>query len=289
MIPNKRYYNLTKNDIIKISGKDKCSFLQGIISNDIKNVENGKPIYSSILSPQGRFLYDFFVIKNQDSFLLECRKVHSFEILKKFNMHKLRSDVNFELQNNFEILLLNIEDIDIVLESLKNKMHFSDPRFPKLLSRIYIKGSDVEKIINSSRLKEISNQDYKNFRLKYFIPDFTEDAEIGKSLLMEMRFDKLNGISWDKGCYMGQEVTARMKYRNIVKKQLFGVKINFNSFTDNDIKVEGESIGKLMSHNKEYGISFINLKKLDEFSFRKIYSGDSTINLEIPWWAKNSN
>lgn len=168
-------------------------------------------------------------------------------------------------------------------------MHFSDPRFPKLLSRIYIKGSDFEKIINSSRLKEISNQDYKNFRLKYFIPDFTEDAEIGKSLLMEMRFDKLNGISWDKGCYMGQEVTARMKYRNIVKKQLFGVKINFNSFTDNDIKVEGESIGKLMSHNKEYGISFINLKKLDEFSFRKIYSGDSTINLEIPWWAKNSN
>ena len=289
MIPYKRYYNLTKNEIIKISGKDKCDFLQGIISNDIKNVENGKPIYSSILSPQGRFLYDFFVIKNQDSFLLECRKVHSFEILKKFNMHKLRSDVNFELQNNFEILLLNIEDIDIVLESLKNKMHFSDPRFPKLLSRIYIKGSDVEKIINSSRLKEISNQDYKNFRLKYFIPDFTEDAEIGKSLLMEMRFDKLNGISWDKGCYMGQEVTARMKYRNIVKKQLFGVKINFNSFTDNDIKVEGESIGKLMSHNKEYGISFINLKKLDEFSFRKIYSGDSTINLEIPWWAKNSN
>ena len=289
MIPYKRYYNLTKNEIIKISGKDKCNFLQGIISNDIKNVENGKPIYSSILSPQGRFLYDFFVIKNQDSFLLECRKVHSFEILKKFNMHKLRSDVNFELQNNFEILLLNIEDIDIVLESLKNKMHFSDPRFPKLLSRIYIKGSDVEKIINSSRLKEISNQDYKNFRLKYFIPDFTEDAEIGKSLLMEMRFDKLNGISWDKGCYMGQEVTARMKYRNIVKKQLFGVKINFNSFTDNDIKVEGESIGKLMSHNKEYGISFINLKKLDEFSCRKIYSGDSTINLEIPWWAKNSN
>tara|TARA_B100001027_G_scaffold1142_2_gene743 strand:+ start:325 stop:1194 length:870 start_codon:yes stop_codon:yes gene_type:complete len=289
MIPYKRYYNLTKNEIIKISGKDKCNFLQGIISNDIKNVENGKPIYSSILSPQGRFLYDFFVIKNQDSFLLECRKVHSFEILKKFNMHKLRSDVNFELQNNFEILLLNIEDIDIVLESLKNKMHFSDPRFPKLLSRIYIKGSDFEKIINSSRLKEISNQDYKNFRLKYFIPDFTEDAEIGKSLLMEMRFDKLNGISWDKGCYMGQEVTARMKYRNIVKKQLFGVKINFNSFTDNDIKVEGESIGKLMSHNKEYGISFINLKKLDEFSFRKIYSGDSTINLEIPWWAKNSN
>jgi len=289
MIPYKRYYNLTQNEIIKISGKDKCNFLQGIISNDIKNVENGKPIYSSILSPQGRFLYDFFVIKNQDSFLLECRKVHSFEILKKFNMHKLRSDVNFELQNNFEILLLNIEDIDIVLESLKNKMHFSDPRFPKLLSRIYIKGSDFEKIINSSRLKEISNQDYKNFRLKYFIPDFTEDAEIGKSLLMEMRFDKLNGISWDKGCYMGQEVTARMKYRNIVKKQLFGVKINFNSFTDNDIKVEGESIGKLMSHNKEYGISFINLKKLDEFSFRKIYSGDSTINLEIPWWAKNSN
>ena len=189
MIPYKRYYNLTQNEIIKISGKDKCNFLQGIISNDIKNVENGKPIYSSILSPQGRFLYDFFVIKNQDSFLLECRKVHSFEILKKFNMHKLRSDVNFELQNNFEILLLNIEDIDIVLESLKNKMHFSDPRFPKLLSRIYIKGSDFEKIINSSRLKEISYQDYKNFRLKYFIPDFTEDAEIGKSLLMEMRFD----------------------------------------------------------------------------------------------------
>ena len=88
---------------------------------------------------------------------------------------------------------------------------------------------DFKKIANSSQLTEISNQDYKDFRLRFFIPDFLEDAEIGKSLLMEMRFDKLNGISWDKGCYMGQEVTARMKYRNIVKKQLFGVKINFNS------------------------------------------------------------
>ena len=289
MIPSKRYYNLTKNEIIKISGNDRYDFLQGIISNDIKYVENGKPIYSSILSPQGRFLYDFFIIKNQNFFLMECRKTDSLEIIKKLNMHKLRSDVNFELLNSFKIFLLNIDDIDVVLESLKNTIHFSDPRFLNLFSRIYIEGSDFEKIVDLFKLTEISHQDYKNLRLEFFIPDFSEDAETGKSLLMEMRFEQLNGISWDKGCYMGQEVTARMKYRNIIKKQLFGVKINFNSFTDNDIKVEGESIGKLMSHNKENGISFINLKKLDESSCKEIYSGDSSVTIEIPWWAKNTN
>lgn len=288
MFPSKRYYNLIKNEIIKISGKDRYEFLQGIISNDIKYVDNGKPIYSSILSPQGRFLYDFFIVKYQNFFLLECGKDHTLDILNKFNMHKLRSEVNFEHQCDFKVLLLNISDINMILEDLNNKIHFLDPRFPNFFSRIYINEGDFKKIANSSQLTEISNQDYKDFRLRFFIPDFLEDAEIGKSLLMEMRFDKLNGISWDKGCYMGQEVTARMKYRNIVKKQLFGVKINFNSFTDNEIKVEGESIGKLMSHNKKYGISIINLKKLDESSCKKIYSGDSTINVEIPWWAKDT-
>tara|TARA_B100000886_G_C20387456_1_gene476738 strand:- start:222 stop:1091 length:870 start_codon:yes stop_codon:yes gene_type:complete len=288
MIPSRRYYNLIENDIIKISGSDKCKFLQGIISNDIDVVENGKPIYSSMLSPQGRFLCDFFVFKKKQYFLLECNKIYSQEILKKLNMYKLRCNVTFEIENNLKILLLNTNDIDQIVQNIKKVIHFSDPRFKNFFSRMYVDNTDLIKIIDHSKLNKMTSQSYRDYRLKSYVPDFLEDAESGKSLLMEMRFDQLNGISWDKGCYMGQEVTARMKYRNIVKRKIFGVKINYQSFTNSQIEVDGESIGTLTSNTKEYGISVINLKQLDSFVGKKIYSGDSTLTVEIPWWAKTT-
>ena len=95
------------------------------------------------------------------------------------------------------------------------------------------------------------NEKFNDFRLKKSIPDFSVDALRNKSLLLEMRFDQLNGISWEKGCYMGQEITARMKYRNITKKKLCSVDIDFKSQLNEKIFSKNIEIGQLFSHNKK--------------------------------------
>ena len=92
-----------------------------------------------------------------------------------------------------------------------------------------------------------------------------------KSLLLEMRFDELNGISWTKGCYMGQEITARMKHRNIVKKKIFKVLIDFRSNLKNEITLENETVGKLTSHNKKDGIAFLDTKALSNLNTKKFF------------------
>ena len=128
---------------------------------------------------------------------------------------------------------------------------------------------------------------YENLRLNNCIPDFSIDAIKKKSLLLEMRFDDLNGISWTKGCYMGQEITARMKHRQIVKRKIFKVLIDFKNNLDNDIILEEKIVGQLKSHNKKDGIAFFDTKALIDLDTKSIFSGDSRLIIQKPWWCKD--
>ena len=122
--------------------------------------------------------------------------------------------------------------------------------------RIYVpkeKSSEFYEQFNS-----ISEKEFNNLRIANAIPDFRIDAIKNKSLLLEMRFDQLNGISWDKGCYMGQEITARMKYRNIIKKKIYSVSIRFKNTLEKKIFSNNNEIGELFSHNQQFGIAYIN-------------------------------
>ena len=131
----------------------------------------------------------------------------------------------------------------------------------------------------------LNEKEFNDFRLKKSIPDFNVDALKNKSLLLEMRFDQLNGISWEKGCYMGQEITARMKYRNITKKKLYGVDINFKTQLNEKIFSKNTEIGQLFSHNKKFGIAYIN-NNYNVSQSDELICGDSMIKISLPWWAK---
>ena len=103
MFIEKSIFNIKNNTLIVIEGDDKYKFIQGIISNDIELLKKKKSIYASILSPQGRFIHDFFITKWNNNFILECSRLDSEEILKKFNLYKLKSDVKFKIETNFKI------------------------------------------------------------------------------------------------------------------------------------------------------------------------------------------
>ena len=284
MFKKKSIFNIKNNTLILIEGDDKFKFIQGIISNDIQILKKKKSIYASILTPQGRFLYDFFITNWENNFLLECCKVDSEEILKKLNLYKLKSNVNFKIKENFEIFFTDNAILKKVKESFNNKLlSFSDPRFNGELTRIYINKKNSNEFVKHFNI--ISEEEFNEFRLSKSIPDFNVDALKNKSLLLEMRFDELNGISWDKGCYMGQEITARMKYRNIVKKKIFTVSISLKTKLEKKIFSNKKEIGELFSHNKSVGIAYIS-SEFDYTENSEIICGDSKLKISLPWWCE---
>ena len=279
--PNK-IFKLSKSSLILIEGNDKFDFIQGIISNDIKFLKKKKSIYAAMLSPQGRYLYDFFITNHNNNFLLECPSFQATEIYKKLNLYKLRSDVKIKIIETFDIFLVSKLNLDEFTINNSESLFFEDPRFNNNLMRVY---APKEFTIKNKKISLMNADQYDDFRINMSIPDFTKDSQKEKSLLLEMRFDELNGISWEKGCYLGQEITARMKYRGKVKKKIFSISIDFKSRLDEKIFFNEKEVGMILSHNNVKGFAFIDMMT-DIKPSEYLICGDSKIRYEEPWWSK---
>ena len=288
MFQDNCFFEEKYSSIIKVTGPDKFSFLQGIISNDVEILKTKLSLYAAILTPQGKYLSDFFLSMYQDNILIEVKSKNLDLVIKKLSMFKLRSNVSFEVITNFKIYLLNESSVKI-FEKERNKKIFNDPRFKNLFHRVYIFGKHKIFNLENNGFSPLKQDQYHSLRLLNAIPDFTLDAISNKSLLMEMRFDRLNGISWNKGCYLGQEITARMFYRKITKRQLYQVKIKFHTFIDDKILLDGVEIGFITSYDKENGLAYISNNVLEDCRKKCLESGDSTLKISDPWWSNNSN
>ncbi len=287
MFLKNEFYHCTENQLIIISGKDKFDFIQGIISNDIDFLKKKIAVYAAMLTPQGRFLYDFFISYFDDKFYLECNKKKLKEIFKKLSFFKLKSKVSIEIDKQSNIFITSHKNGEKIISEHPDIKYFYDPRFRKFLSRIYLSKKRIE-FLKQAPFSQISKKIYNDLRLKNFIPDFIDDAIQGKSLLLEMRFDELNGISWKKGCYMGQEITARMKYRGLVKRKLFGVKIFFKTFLNDKIYFGDKLIGTLMTNNQKFGLAVIDLANELNIKNKHVNCGDSLLEILEPWWIQNN-
>mgnify|MGYP001430548608 CR=1 FL=1 len=261
MIEKNNYYKFSNSDFFTIAGKDRYSFLQGLVSNDLKKLENEDIIYSSLLSPQGKFLFDFFVSNYGETYLIECNKKFTEELLKKLSLYKLRSEIEINVERKLKSYTINSINYELLSSFKKNeKFKISlDPRFKNYFLKIYTTPVYFEEIVKTLDLLNCSKSDFEDIRIKNVIPDFSIEANLGKSLLLELRFDELNGIDWNKGCYMGQELTARTKYRGKIKKKLFGVKLNGKVDSD-EIVYEKKIVGSLQNHFGEYGIAIVDEK-----------------------------
>ena len=190
-----------------ISRSDRKTFIQSLISNDINLLDTQKSIYSCLLTPQGKFLHDFFISESNETLIIDCEGgERSNDLAKLLNMYKLRADIDIEV----------IEDIPVYAVIGSNKYGYQDPRHDDIGYRSYIKPDLPEKTLDH----------WGYLRISLCIPDGSRDMIIGKSTLLECNIDKLNGVSFDKGCYIGQEITARMHYRGLVKKHLHTVKLD---------------------------------------------------------------
>ncbi len=195
------YTKLPDRAAIKITGNDRSSFLQGLITQDIDLLQSHDLIYSCLLTPNGKFLFDFFIFRHDDHLMIDCEGGERAEsLLKRLAMFKLRSDVALELEPTFDVWQVFNGDYET---------KYGDPRFDGY--RVYSKPHDAN---------EVNFNDWDEYRIRREIPDGSRDMIPEKSFLHESHVILDNAVSFTKGCYMGQELVSRMHHRGLVKKQL---------------------------------------------------------------------
>ena len=235
------FYKNSNSQFLSIEGEDSNEFLQNLITNDINKCSEDNIIYSCLLSPQGKFLSDFFIFKKDEKYLIETHSFFYEKLLKKLNIYKLRSKVHINEVNN-------LHSYSVFGDIQKDQDTFifnSDPRNKNIgLKLIHLKKNP--EIFDN--LNEINEEKYHQILIKNTVPLSHYDLEENKSLLLENNFENLNSISWDKGCYVGQEITARMKYRALLKKKIYSLEIKEGSpLIGQVIKDDENEFGKIIS------------------------------------------
>ncbi len=220
-----RFAVLEDRGVLSVSGRDRVSFLQGLISNDIEKAGPGSAVYAALLTPQGKYLYDFFIVEAGeagDALLLDCERAGLDGLMKRLSLYKLRADVTLEDRSD-ELAVAAVFGSGSIEAAIEGVAVFADPRLAKAGVRCILPKSEARAILEKAGLTPADEADYDRLRLTLGLPDGSRDLIAEKSTLLESGFDELNGVDWDKGCYMGQELTARTKYRGLVKKRLMPV------------------------------------------------------------------
>ncbi len=292
-----KYEIITLEDrgFIQIIGPEAKDFLQNIITNDIEKVTDVLTIFSSILTPQGKYLFEFFVLKLKDSYLLECEKKSTIEIIKLLNFYKLRSKVNFiDLSEKYVASVISLDQfIEWGLATTKGKttsfqkdVIYIDPRNEELGAKIISKIENIHLIIKKLNLKIIDKKKYYNKSFELGIPQINLNKLKDKIFGIENNLDELNGIDFKKGCYIGQENTSRIKLRNKLRRRILPIKKIEGEINENDIiRYKNIEIGKIIIV-KPYPFALIKVvdPNLKEFSEKELTSGNSKIKIIKPHW-----
>ena len=254
--------NNTNTKIIKVHGKNIDSFFQNIITNDINNLNAENPIYTAMLSPQGKYLYDFFILKEKNFFLLEANANKVNSLIDEIKRYDIRNDISIELQENFYTKVIVKENLikDYLDKINKKKVYieksflfFLDPRSKDFLYRFWFNNTSTN-LLNFSGDAEVEKK-----RILNIIPNSELDLIYNKSFILNYNFENLNALSFNKGCYIGQENTARQKFRGTQKYSLKSIKIINGSMPDlnEDIFYNKVNIGTMKSKSNDIGLCLI--------------------------------
>lgn len=273
--------------LLLLSGSEVDTFLQGLVSNDVTKADGQKAVYAAFLTPQGKFLYDFFMVRSDKGVFLDCRADDMPAFSKKLKMYKLRSDVTLEdVSDDYQISAIYGDDVSAILASDIHQQTmpdgtviYRDPRLPEAGIRVLsAKSFDIDSLCADAR----SDTDYQSHRMALGLPEAPTDLIADKSILLESGFDELNGVDWKKGCYMGQELTARTKYRGLIKKRLVPVRMAGEAATGDDVTLDGKVVGDIRSVQQDMGIAMVKLTALRQQS--TFDAGNARITVDLPDW-----
>ena len=258
---------LSHRGVLALSGEDVHGFLQGLLSNDIEPVRNGKAVYAALLTPQGKFLHDVFALEREGTVYLDCEADRLDDLAKRLKRYRLRAKIAIEDASK----AWTVEAVP------HGAAHFGlSEAGPGQTARCgggiaYIDPRDggfgvrlMRPADEPNGLPEGDFADYEDLRYRLAAPDGSRDMPVGQAFLLESNFERLNGVDWEKGCYVGQEVTARTHYRGAVRRQLTPVALDGPVAPGTRIAAAGRPVGEMRSSLNGLGLALLRLDRVGD-------------------------
>ena len=256
--------------MVEVTGEDRVTFLQGLVSNDVTEVGPGRAVWAALLTPQGKWLADFFVLTDGTRLLLDCARGHAPMLATTLSRYRLRAKV-----------ALRDASADFAVhaawggEAPRDALSAPDPRLPDAGWRM---------LASEPLPTDATAEDYDAHRLALGLPE-TADLEPQKSVLLEGGFDELHGISWSKGCYMGQELTARTRYRGLLKKRLFPVAVAGTlPAAGTPVMRDGKEVGEMRTGRGAAGLALLRIEPVEAGG--TFTCGDAVLTPRVPGWMR---
>lgn len=292
-----RYAILPARALIAVEGPDARDFLQGIVTNDVLRIGPDRAIYAALLTPQGKFLHDFVMAElagpeTGGRLLVDCEAARRDDLVRRLTMYRLRAKATIAPCDGLAVAVgfgdgalatLRLTAEPGAARALDGGVAVTDPRLAALGARIYAPRSTIEAL----GLAPATAGDYDALRLALGVPDGCRDLEIEKATLLDNNFEELNGLDWTKGCYVGQEVTARMHYRGLIRKRLLPVRIDGAAPEPGTPVTAGEKeVGEMRSTRDGGGLALLRLDALD--GAHAMRAGEATVTPRVPDWLAPS-
>jgi hypothetical protein len=272
-MPNARFTLLPDRGVLAVSGDDRVAFLQGLISNDTTKLAPGRAMYAALLTAQGKYLHDFIMVDEGDAIRLDAEAARIADLKRRLSMYRLRAKVVVEELPDLAVAAVFGGDLPAIA--------IPDPRLPELGGRVILPRETLRETLLGLGLAEADFAEYDHLRLSLGVPDGSRDLVVDKSILLEAGFDELHGVDWNKGCYIGQELTARTKYRGLIKKRLFPVSIDGAALEPGTIlTLDGKEAGEMRSSLGNIGLALVRLENADA----PLVAEGATVRTAAPGW-----
>ena len=290
------YALLAHRGLVTVGGADRREFLQGLVSNDVMRAGAERAIWAAFLTPQGKYLHDFFIIEIGEALHMDCEGGDRLmDFGKRLSKYKLRSQVDLGVAPDFAVVALWGEGTAAALglaqeagagRPMEGGAVYLDPRSPDAGARAILPANRVAEILEPLGFAAAAPEVYDGMRIGLGLPDGTKDMVVEKTILLEANFDALNGLDWDKGCYMGQELTARTKYRGLIKKRLMPVTIERAAPPAGaPLMLAGKEAGEMRSSRNRQGIALIRLDRIGNAGPEVTLEADgATVTVRQPSW-----
>jgi folate-binding protein YgfZ len=262
---------LPDRGVIALSGPDRIGFLQGLVSNDVAECAPGRAVWAALLTPQGKWLADFFILADGDRLLLDCERSQVAMIVQRLGRYRLRAQVT--LADVSDTLATYAAWGETPQRLPEGVVAAPDPRLPDAGWRI---------LAPMALPTNADAAEWDAHRVALGLPNGSRDLEAEKTVLLEAGFDELGGVSWTKGCYMGQELTARTKYRGLVKRRLLPVSASVELVPGAAITSGEQDVGTVRSVAGDRALAVLRLDSLD----RTLASGGATLTPLPPAWIR---
>jgi folate-binding protein YgfZ len=288
---------LDDRGILAVSGPDRRPFLQGLVSNDVDKVCPTASRYAALLTAQGKYLHDFMMVEAGESIWLDAEAARLGDLKRRLSMYRLRARVSLDERSDLavaaifgagEAAILGLPSEPGAARPLGSGVAFVDPRLASLGARAILPRENARAVLADAGIAETGFDIYDRLRLSLGIPDGSRDLVLEKSILLESGFDELNGVDWQKGCYIGQELTARTRYRGLVKKRLTPVRIEGPAPPSGAaVTADGREIGEMRSSRGGLGLALLRIEPVRE---GKILAAGQSILVPVrPAWMRLEN